>query len=270
MLNSTERYLSGHYSTERFAIASGLPPFPIASGRAAQIMINTLRSKHACECFTVPSRLYLGGLCFPDHHDGDYAAHTAVCVLSTGDGLWRDVGDADLSIYAAGVIAALLVAGSWSDQLGRRPMLLAGIALSAVSTVMFLFSHSIGGLMLARLFSGFSAGIYTGTATVAVLELAPEPWRNVSTLVATASNMLGLGLGPLVAGILSTYLPYPTHLVFSLYLIYLAVAATGVLLAHETVQRPARPRLQIQRPHLPREIRVLFIPAALSGMAGLA
>lgn len=174
------------------------------------------------------------------------------------------------SIYAAGVIAALLVAGSWSDQLGRRPMLLAGIALSAISTVMFLFSHSISGLMLARLFSGFSAGIYTGTATVAVLELAPEPWRNVSTLVATASNMLGLGLGPLVAGILSTYLPYPTHLVFSLYLILLVVAAVGVLLVHETVQRPAKPRLRIQKPHLPREVRALFIPAALSGMAGFS
>jgi MFS family permease len=104
------------------------------------------------------------------------------------------------AIYAAGVIAALLAVGSWSDQVGRRPMLIAGLAMGAISAVIFLTTDSVTGLLLGRLFSGFSAGIMTGTGTVAVIEAAPARWRGVSTLAATAANMLGLGLGPLLAG----------------------------------------------------------------------
>src|SRR5437763_16083750 len=40
--------------------------------------------------------------------------------------------------YAAGVIAALLLVGQRSDELGRRPMLLAGLAFAALSSVIFL------------------------------------------------------------------------------------------------------------------------------------
>ena len=35
--------------------------------------------------------------------------------------------------YAIGVIGALLVVGNWSDQLGRRRMLLSGLCASAAS-----------------------------------------------------------------------------------------------------------------------------------------
>src|SRR5258705_9558115 len=70
--------------------------------------------------------------------------------------------------YAIGVLGALLIAGNWSDQLGRRRMLLAGLCASAASAVTFLLGHGLPGLMLGRLLSGISAGIFTGTATVAV------------------------------------------------------------------------------------------------------
>ena len=39
------------------------------------------------------------------------------------------------AVYAVGVIAALIVTGAWSDQIGRRPMLALGLALSAMSAV---------------------------------------------------------------------------------------------------------------------------------------
>src|SRR5437588_1608267 len=40
--------------------------------------------------------------------------------------------------YAAGVLAALLLAGRSSDQVGRRPVLFTALALSAVCTVAFI------------------------------------------------------------------------------------------------------------------------------------
>src|SRR5258705_3628635 len=52
--------------------------------------------------------------------------------------------------YAIGVLGALLIAGNWSDQLGRRRMLLAGLCASAASAVTFLLSPRQFGLILAR------------------------------------------------------------------------------------------------------------------------
>ena len=47
------------------------------------------------------------------------------------------------AIYALGVIAALLAVGSWSDQIGRRPMLFAGLLMGAISAAIFLLCDSI-------------------------------------------------------------------------------------------------------------------------------
>nr|WP_314581777.1 MFS transporter [uncultured Pseudomonas sp.] len=173
------------------------------------------------------------------------------------------------SIYAAGVIAALLAVGSWSDQLGRRPMLLAGLLMGAISAVIFLCTDSITGLLIGRLFSGFSAGIMTGTATVAVIELAPKTFKN-ATLMATAANMLGLGLGPLLAGFTSQHLADPLHLVFYVQLALLLLAALGVAVIRETVQRPPQLKLGIQKPSVPASVRSVFISASIAGLAGFS
>jgi len=170
--------------------------------------------------------------------------------------------------YAIGVLGALLAIGNWSDQLGRRRMLIAGLCVSAASALTFLFSDGLGLLMLGRLLSGVSAGIFTGTATVAVIELAPPAWRNKAMLAATASNMLGLGCGPLLGGMLVELLPWPTQLPYAIHLALAGIAAAIVFAVPETAAIPARVRLGIQRISLPAEVRRTFIPAALAGFAG--
>lgn len=172
--------------------------------------------------------------------------------------------------YAVGVIAALVTTGSWSDQLGRRPMLFAGLALSAASAVVFLLADNLGLLLLGRVLSGLSAGIFTGTATVAVVELAPAGWARGATLVATAANMGGLGLGPLLAGFTATYLPYPLLLCFAIDLILVLFVSVAVWRAPETATRPERPRLRMQPLSVPAEVRPVFVPAAIAGFAGFA
>lgn len=170
--------------------------------------------------------------------------------------------------YAIGVLGALLLIGNWSDQLGRRRMLLAGLCVSAASALTFLLSDGLALLMLGRLLSGISAGIFTGTATVAVIELAPPAWRGKAMLAATASNMLGLGCGPLLSGILVELFPRPTQLPYAVHLALVGVAALAVLGVPETATIPARVKLGIQRISLPVEVRRAFIPAALAGFAG--
>ncbi len=170
--------------------------------------------------------------------------------------------------YALGVLGALLLVGNWSDQLGRRRMLLAGLCASAASAVTFLLSDGQAGLMLGRLLSGISAGIFTGTATVAVIELAPPAWRKHATLAATASNMLGLGCGPLLSGVLVEILPRPMQIPYVVHLLLVAVAIFGVWNIPETAKLPERVKVRPQRISLPPEVRGVFVPAAVAGFAG--
>lgn len=172
--------------------------------------------------------------------------------------------------YAIGVLAALLAFGRWSDSLGRRPMLLAGIAFAIASALVFVFADSLTSLLVGRVLSGVSAGIFVGTATVTLIEMAPETWRPWAPFVATAANIGGLGLGPLVAGILVEYAPAPLRLPFYVDIALLLVGAVAVVLVPETVAVKKGARPHMQRLALPAEIRGTFARSAIAGFAGFA
>ena len=172
--------------------------------------------------------------------------------------------------YAAAVIATLLLAGRSSDQAGRRPVLAAALAASAVSTIVFIVAPDVGVLIAARIVSGLSAGLVTGTATAALTKLAPAASRRRASLVATAANMGGLGLGPLVAGLFAQYAPHPTTLVFEIYLAVLAVAALMVAVVPETVRDRTRPALRFAGLGIPERGRGEFIAAGVAGFATFA
>ena len=172
--------------------------------------------------------------------------------------------------YAAGVIGALLAFGRWSDSMGRRPMLLAAIAFAMVSAVVFVSAGSLTALLIGRVLSGISAGIFVGTATVTLIELVPEQWRDRASAIATAANIGGLGLGPLVAGVLVEYLPQPLRLTFFVDMVLLVVAAIAVFLAPETVRVQSGARPHLQRLSVPPNVRGNFLRASIGGFAGFA
>ncbi len=170
--------------------------------------------------------------------------------------------------YAIGVLFALLAFGRWSDAVGRRPMLLAGAAFALASAVVFLLADTVPVLLVGRLLSGLSAGIFTGTATAAVIESAPESWRPRAAAVATVANIGGLGLGPLLAGILVQYAPAPLQLSFVIHIALVLLAVVAVVLSPETSER--RGRIGLQRLAVPPQTRAVFTTAAIAAFAGFA
>lgn len=171
--------------------------------------------------------------------------------------------------YAAGVIAALLFAGRLSDDVGRRPVLLAGLALSVLSAAAFLLAGGLVLLLVGRILSGLSAGVVTGTATAALVDLLGAERAGRATLVAAVVNMGGLGCGPLLSAAVAT-LGEPLRLPFWVDLGLLVPAVLAILLMPDPVQASGRPRLRPQALSVPAEMRSTFIGAALAGFAGFA
>jgi MFS family permease len=81
---------------------------------------------------------------------------------------------------------------------------------------------------------------------------------------------LGLGLGPLAAGLLAQYAPHPTTLIFAVYLAVLAVTGLILLLVPETVPSRTRPVLRFAGLGLPDQGRGEFIAAAVAAFAAFA
>src|SRR4029077_7079851 len=126
----------------------------------------------------------------------------------------------------------------------RRPMLLLATVFAVSSAAVFLVATGVDDLLLGRVLSGLSGGVATGTATAAVIEAAPENWRGRAAAVSTVANIGGLGLGPLLAGLLVQYAPAPLKLPFELHIAVLLLAAASVGIAPETSPRNGRIGLQ--------------------------
>ncbi|MFD9701398.1 MFS transporter [Lentzea sp. NPDC059081] len=187
-------------------------------------------------------------------------------VFAFGEGVTTLV----FAVYAAGVVGALLVAGGWSDQVGRRPVLRAGVVLSGLSAVTFLVADAPGWLFAGRVLSGLSTGLFTGTATAAILDFAPGTGKRRASLVAAAANAGGLGAGPVLAGVLAQYAPRPLALCFVADLVLVVLAAVCVEAVAEPVRRTGKPRLRPQRIAVPGEVRGVFVRAVVAGFAGFA
>jgi MFS family permease len=174
------------------------------------------------------------------------------------------------AVYAAGVLLTLLLTGRASDQAGRKPVLAAALGCSALSTVVFILAPNVGVLMAGRILSGFSAGLMTGTATATLTELIPASASRRASLVATAANMGGLGLGPLIAGLFAQYGPHPTVLVFQVYLAVLAVAGLCLFLVPETVSPRRRPVIRFAGLGIPERGRGEFVVAGVAAFAAFS
>jgi MFS family permease len=171
------------------------------------------------------------------------------------------------AVYCFGVLAALLLVGRVSDEVGRRPVLAAALAGLIGSAVLFLLADSVAWLFAARALQGLTTGTVLGAAGAALLDLHPRRDGNHASLINGVVSVLGIGTGALVASVLVQYAPSPLETPFVLLLALLAVALAGALALPEPVARRAGWSVRPQAPRVPSEIRGQF---ALSGLGVLA
>ncbi|MCU1489496.1 MAG: transporter [Acidimicrobiaceae bacterium] len=177
--------------------------------------------------------------------------------------------------YAIGVVVSLFLAGHVSDWIGRRRVFVPALLINAVSALVFIFEPSLPGLVIARIISGVSVGLTTATATAYLSELhakaRPSAGRRRADVVATASNLGGIGVGPLAAGLLLQFAPYPLSLSYIVFGAALVVLAVVVALSPETRESPlVRPKYRPQRIAVPKAQRAVVLAATMAGLASFA
>jgi MFS family permease len=167
------------------------------------------------------------------------------------------------------VITGLLAFGELSDVIGRKPILFAGVLLSAASALLFLFADSIVPIFAGRVVSGLSAGLFTGTGTATLVDLVPGDRRRVASFVAVVVNLGGLGLGTLLAGVLADHSSSSLRLPFLVDLGLLVPALLGVLATRESVRRREF-RLRLRRLSVPEDVRAVFVRGAAASFGSFA
>lgn len=175
------------------------------------------------------------------------------------------------SVYVIGNLAALLFLGRVSDQVGRRPVALAGLALAVASAALFAWAAHPGWLFAARVVNGLAVGVGAGAATAWITEFTPQGERAQAASLMTFFNFIGLTVGPVLAGSLVQYAPDPLQLPFIVYAGLLIAVMVLAARTPETVQRHElsaallRPRLGV-----PRGSRVAFAAPAAAGFVAMS
>lgn len=170
--------------------------------------------------------------------------------------------------YVIGNLAVLFFFGRLSDQLGRRPASLIALGILFASSLCFLAAHATWWLFAGRVLNGFGVGLGAGALTAWIAELEPAHDERRAAVVATAGNLGGLALAPLLSGLLAQYAPWPLRTSYLVYLGLLLVAIAVLGQAAEGVAHRVRHASELSlkpRIGVPRDLRLPFMaPAAMA------
>ena len=119
-----------------------------------------------------------------------------------------------ISLYLLGLAVAQLVFGPLSDRFGRRPVVIAGLAIATLASTSAIFVATIGGLIAARVAQ--SLGASTGqTISRAIIRDLYERERAASMIgLVTSVVVLMPMMAPLVGGILDTLFGWASIFIF--------------------------------------------------------
>ena len=160
---------------------------------------------------------------------GTLAMHMFVPALTTAA---RDLGTSaaaiqmTISLYVLGLAFGQLVYGPLSDRYGRRPTLMAGLALYTVAGVVCMLASSVEMLVAARFAQalGGCSGLLLARAIVRDTANAEDTLRRLALV--SLMTMVGPGLSPLMGGFMAASLGWRP-----LFAVFVALGLAGLALS---------------------------------------
>ena len=158
----------------------------------------------------------------------------ALVPLFVAEVLDQNAGVAGLALtaFAVGNVSVVMYSGRLSDQIGRRPLLIAGLALAGISTAVLGLAHSLPVFLFEALVAGAASGIYSSPQQAAVADIIGK--ARGGTAIATFQMMSDFGsiVGSIGVGVLAQQLSYAWA--FGISGAMLVVAAVAWVFAPET------------------------------------
>lgn len=176
--------------------------------------------------------------------------------------------------YVLSLVATLMMAGHWSDHIGRRAALILAVAAGLAGGWVFAEAQTLAALCTGRALQGAAVALATGASAAALRELLPSrpEWASRFTLLASSG---GVAAGPVIGGLLSllpgaTTAPYYVHsLVLAALLVPLYLLRARPAISPPLPSRPLK-ALAPRRPSVSQGARGAFWLAAGVGFLSFA
>src|ERR1700744_904013 len=171
-------------------------------------------------------------------------------------------------VYAIALLLTLLIVGSLSDHIGRRPLLIGALALELVSMLVFLFSPSISWIIVARIIQGVATAAATSSFSAAILELAPGRRKPLAGIIAGLAPAAGIGVGALFAGVIAQFSSSAAATVWIILAAVMLIALVFAILTPETATRKpgtiASLRPHVSVPPAARSVFAVTLPSLIA------
>lgn len=151
-----------------------------------------------------------------------------------------------LALGALGTALTLTLGGSWADEVGRRPLIIAGMAITGVTTACFGLtsllpaSAALVGLLALSLIAGLGAGLVNPAAQAAMADIigADRAGGRVLSTYQMAQDV-GVIVGPIAIGALIDVMNYEVG--FAVAGLVTLIGAAAWFAAPETLHRTRPP-----------------------------
>lgn len=139
------------------------------------------------------------------------------------------------ALYPATWGVVQLLTGAWSDRVGRKWLIAAGMWVQALGIAAVVLSSRFGGFALGAVLLGVGTAMVYPTLLAAIGDVAHPSWRASAVGVYRLWRDLGYAVGALVAGVTADALGLPA----AMWLVAALTFASGVVVAvrmRETLQ----------------------------------
>jgi len=143
-------------------------------------------------------------------------------------------------VYPATWGIAQLATGAWSDRIGRKWLIAAGMWVQAAGIAIVLFSQGMAEAALGSILLGLGTAMVYPTLLAAISDVAHPSWRASSVGVYRLWRDLGYAVGAVLSGVIADALGLPAAIIA----VAIVTFASGVVVAvrmRETLPATSKP-----------------------------
>jgi MFS family permease len=168
-------------------------------------------------------------------------------------------------LFSLSAVAARPVVGWLVDNWGRKPVLLVGAAIFALSPALYILTDSLWPFMVVRVFHGVGIAAFTTAYTTIVADLAPPERRGEAIGLSGVTNNLAMLFAPALGAYVVSQWGYGLHLAISA-----GITAVCILLLLPVAEPERELVTGADGPRLGAVARIRVVWVAALGISGLA